>query len=216
TIVHDDIVVTESSIILEYLEDTFPDVPLRPATPVGRALMRSWIRVPDDGLHIACGTVSYAAAFADQAIAYHGRASLDAKLARLPDRTRALRQSELLEKRFDASFMSDHVKLYDKALGDVEAALTDGRDWLAGDTFSLAECAVLPYIWRLDRLNLDAMWSERPNLTAWFARAIARPSWQRAIESYPPRGAHDYDDDARPKGLSFWPVVAPMLGRVAL
>ena len=33
-LVHDDRVVTESTVINEYLEDVFPDAPLRPADPV--------------------------------------------------------------------------------------------------------------------------------------------------------------------------------------
>ena len=55
--------VIESTLILEYLEDAYPEHPLRPADPHERARMRVWMKLPDDGLHAACGTVSYAAAY---------------------------------------------------------------------------------------------------------------------------------------------------------
>ena len=210
TIVHDGHPVIESTVILEYLEEAFPEKPLRPADPLARAHMRVWAKIPDDGLHMACGTLSYAAAFADQVAAFHGRASLDARLAKLPDRTRAARQAELFDNRLEAWFVPEHVRLYHKVLGDLEAALSR-RPWLAGDAFSLAECAILPYVWRLERLNLGAMWADKPSLADWLARAKARPSWKRAMEAYPPVGTHDYDDDLRSKGVSHWPAVEAML-----
>lgn len=210
TIVHDGHPVIESTVILEYLEEVFPEKPLRPADPLARAHMRVWAKIPDDGLHMACGTLSYAATFADQVQAFHGRATLVERLAKLPDPARAARQSELFEKRLDASFLPEHVKLYDKVLREMEAALSS-RTWLAGEAFSLAECALLPYVWRLERLNLDAMWADKPNLADWFARAKARPSWQRAMEAYPSVGAHDYDDDLRSKGVSPWPAIKAIL-----
>ncbi len=209
-IVHDGQTVIELTIILEYLDDAFPDHPLRPAAPIERARMRVWTKIPDDGLHAACGTVSYAAAFGAQVVAVHGEAELEARLAKLPDRARAARQRELYEKGMDASFMPDHVRLHDKVLGEMEARLAD-HDWLAGSDFSLAECALLPYLWRLERLNLAGMWAERPHVTDWFARCKARPSWDRAMEAYQQLDDDDYDDDLKSKGIDLWPKVKAML-----
>src|SRR5579863_4102059 len=39
---HDGVIVTHTSVINEYLEDVFPDTPLRPRDPAGRARMRYW------------------------------------------------------------------------------------------------------------------------------------------------------------------------------
>ncbi len=210
TIVHDGQPVIESTVILEYLEDAFPETPLRPGAPLDRARMRVWAKTPDDGLHAACGTVTYAVAFADQVLAFHGRKALDDRLAKLPDRARAARQSELFDRRLEASFVPEHVRLHDKVLGEMEATLSK-QPWLAGETFSIAECAILPYVWRLERLNLAAMWADRPNVADWFARAKARPSWDKAMEAYPSLGGHDYDDDLRSKGVDLWPTVEAML-----
>lgn len=209
-LVHDGQTVIESTIILEYLDDAFPEHPLRPASPIDRARMRVWTKIPDDGLHAACGTVSYAAIFGQQVLAFHGREALDARLAKLPDRARAARQRELLDRGIDASFVPEHVKLHDKVLGEMEAALAL-QPWLAGPDFSLADCAILPYVWRLERLNLAQMWADRPNVADWFARAKARPSWERAMEAYKVVPDHDYNDDLVSKGVDLWPKVRAML-----
>src|SRR2546430_4185067 len=44
TLIHDGRPMHESGTICEYLDETFPDPPLRPATPYERAEMRNWIR----------------------------------------------------------------------------------------------------------------------------------------------------------------------------
>src|SRR5262245_31942465 len=50
-IVHDGRVIIESGVICEYLDEVFPEPPLKPADPATRALMRVWAKVPDDGIH---------------------------------------------------------------------------------------------------------------------------------------------------------------------
>ncbi len=47
-LVHDGEVITESTVINEYLEDVFPAVPLRPEDPVKRARMRFWNKYVDE------------------------------------------------------------------------------------------------------------------------------------------------------------------------
>jgi glutathione S-transferase len=44
TLIHDGQPLHESGTICEYLDETFPDPPLRPNSPYERALMRNWIR----------------------------------------------------------------------------------------------------------------------------------------------------------------------------
>ena len=44
TLIHDGKPLHESGTICEYLDETFPDPPLRPDTPYERAEMRNWIR----------------------------------------------------------------------------------------------------------------------------------------------------------------------------
>src|SRR5258708_16300133 len=47
-LVHDGTVITESTVINEYLEDAFPEVPLRPKNLAERAQMRVWSKFVDE------------------------------------------------------------------------------------------------------------------------------------------------------------------------
>ena len=53
--------------------------------------------------------------------------------------------------------------------------------YLAGESFSNAECAVIPYILRLELLKLDGLWAQYPAVADWWARMRARPSVKAAI-----------------------------------
>jgi glutathione S-transferase len=67
------LVLPESEVIMEYLEERYPERALWPADPAERALGRLWLRRFDDRL----GDAYYAAPRGD------GRAQLDARLAEL-------------------------------------------------------------------------------------------------------------------------------------
>jgi glutathione S-transferase len=70
----------------------------------------------------------------------------------------------------DAPGLDDTFRLYDGYLGKIEKALAT-RSWLAGETFSLADIAVTPYVNRLDMLGMASMWEgKRPRVTEWSNR----------------------------------------------
>ena len=47
-VLHDGRSLYESGTICEYLDETYPEPPLRPADAYGRAEMRNWIRYADE------------------------------------------------------------------------------------------------------------------------------------------------------------------------
>ncbi|MGL4324711.1 MAG: glutathione S-transferase family protein [Beijerinckiaceae bacterium] len=72
-----------------------------------------------------------------------------------------------------------------------------GREWAAGDSFSLADCAAAPALFYADWAHpVAALWD---NLRAYRARLLARPSFARAVDEarpfrhYFPLGAPDRD-----------------------
>ena len=65
TLVHDGCVVIESTVIGEYLDDAFPQHPLR-GDAREKAQMRLWTKQLDEGLHIAVGILSLCIAFRHQ------------------------------------------------------------------------------------------------------------------------------------------------------
>jgi glutathione S-transferase len=206
-LVHDGDPIYESTIILEYLEDAFPEAPLRPTDPKARARMRIWEKWPDDGLHVACGTLSYACIFAEQVRSNHDRVELEKRLSKLPDKARAARQRMLLDVGFEAPFVKDAILLHDKVLTEMERQLAD-QDWLGSADFSLGDVALIPYVVRLDRLGLSKMWAHRPRVRSWYERVQGRPSFTTAITAYK---SDAYNDELAARGIDVWPKVQSVL-----
>lgn len=64
----------------------------------------------------------------------------------------------------------------ERALDIAEEALTS-RPFLAGDTFSLAEIAWMPYLNIMFSTGHGELVTSRPHVDAWWKRLSARPSW---------------------------------------
>jgi glutathione S-transferase len=176
TIIDNGDVIVESAVISEYLDEVAPNPPLRPASAVGRARVRVWAKIPDEGLHAACAVISNAIAFRHQYLAMP-REEMDRNIASTPDPARRERKRQGIEYGLEAPFVPPAVKLHERTLAKMEAQL--GRTkWLAGDEFSLADIALIPYVQRLEHLAQNWMWREdRPGVTRWFDACKARPGY---------------------------------------
>jgi glutathione S-transferase len=64
-----------------------------------------------------------------------------------------------------------------KLLAWMAASLKDGS-YLAGESFSNADCAAIPFILRLELLKLSGLWDR---YVEWWARMRTRPSVKAAI-----------------------------------
>ena len=203
-LVHDDDTIVESSVICAYLDEVFPTPPLSPDTPLERATMRLWCKLPDDILHTACATVSFAISFGQQLKKQAG-AGLEERLMRMPDPARRERQRALIEKGIETPFFRDHIKVFEKTVAEMEVQLGKTQ-WLACDRYTLADAEITPYIERVDRLGLAGLWENRPRVFDWFTRIKARPSF-KGISDYPPT---DYDDTGR-DGLKNWTRIKELI-----
>lgn len=180
-LVHDDVVVPESTVIMEYLEDVFPDPPLRPADAAGRARMRLWTKWPDEGGHIAYSSLAFAVSHRHQA---HDTTPgwVENQLLEKPDETRQKRQKDAIDLGFDDPALHNTMKSFDAVVRRMDAALRD-HSWLAGDTFTLADIAMIPYIARLDVMTLLDIWRDScPRVAGWLTRVKARPAYPLTYE----------------------------------
>lgn len=110
-------------------------------------------------------------------------AELDAYLARFPDPKRRERKRLDIIEGMDSPLFRDAIRRLGRLLTDMEAAL--GREaWLAGETYSLADAGLAPYLVRLEHLTLACLWDRRPDLAGWFERIKARASFAPAIERW--------------------------------
>ena len=71
-LVHDGNVIIESNIIMEYVEDAFPDTKrLMPKSAPSKAAVRNLLQRLDTALHLHIATISVGIAFRDQLLAVH-------------------------------------------------------------------------------------------------------------------------------------------------
>lgn len=201
TLVHDGVPVIESVVINEYLEDAFPQAPLRPADPIGRARMRLWTKQIDGGIFAATGVVSMSIAFHHQ----YTPEAVEEIAAKRPPAWR--RRFELLCKGVDNPAFPEAIRRLDKMVADMDRALAPGP-WLLGEAYSLADVAYAPYVTRLDHLKFAGIFDRRPKLAGWYDRLRARPAYRDALaqwfnEKYLPLMAE--------KGTEAWPRVKALL-----
>jgi glutathione S-transferase len=179
TLIHDGKPLHESGTICEYLDETFPDPPLRPATAYDRALMRNWIR-HIDGLignliifnwrHHLQKTASQ---WSDEELAE--------KLKNIPSRERQeawlrVARRPYTEEERDAA-RAKLVQLLDK----MEEALTSSG-WLVGQAYSIADIAAVPFVKRIDEeiAPHEVAANKHPRVSEWWAKIQARPAFARA------------------------------------
>jgi glutathione S-transferase len=85
----------------------------------------------------------------------------------------------------DAEVVKQSLTGLEKALDYLESRL--GSPWAAGDSFTLADCALAPSIWYVGRIapafGAGDPLAKRPKLKAWFERVQQRPSVKRALDA---------------------------------
>lgn len=184
-LVHDGLVVRESSVIAEYVDEVFAERPLRPAAAGDRATMRIWTKLVDEALHPAVAPLTFGVSHrytvldmsADRREAY---------IAATPDPVQRERKRIWIDRGLDAPEVRDAILIFARTFAHMEKALVQA-DWLAGPAYSLADGALTPYLVRIEMLGLWDIWKdEHPRVNAWFGRVRGRPSFEPAIFQYMP------------------------------
>jgi glutathione S-transferase len=178
TLVHEGAVVTDSSVILEYLDEVFPEVKLTPDEPVKRAKMRSWLRFFEE---VPTPAVRYPSF--EQVLLRHY-----AKLSNEELDVQA--ESRPLKREFYKTMGTDgfEKKHLDKAMGDMrltvdrmEKELSENGPWLIGEHYTIADICVAPLIDRMEDLGHEYLWKDtHPHVVDWFKRMKARPAYTMA------------------------------------
>ncbi|MFK7888571.1 MAG: glutathione S-transferase family protein [Gammaproteobacteria bacterium] len=175
TIVDHGTPITESTVIIAYLDDAYPEPPLKPTDPLQRAAMLQWMILPDASLHDACGLTSFALAFRHQ-LAKLPPAALEAHYAKMPSEKRRQHIRSLVEQGLDAPGVGAALRTYYASIQSMAKALQNTA-CLASDTWSLADVTMLPYVLRLEHLGLSWFWSDAPQIDDWFDRARQRAEY---------------------------------------
>lgn len=207
TLVHDDCPIIESSIICEYLDDTYPEVSLRPQHTWQRARMRFWMKHVDVKLHTACGTLQWPMLMRPRMME-KPEAEREAILARIPEKPRRERQRRLVQYGLDTPDVAEAVNTYRKTVLDMEKALTE-YNWVAGDEFSLADVCLAPYFQTLLQFDWTALYEKDcTRVVDWFQRCRQRDSFRTGVaDDFPP----ELMTDLRRSGSAVWDKIAAHL-----
>lgn len=180
TLVHDGVVVRESNVILEYLEEAFPEPAMMPPSAAMKAPVRLMLREVDH-LHDACSILSSSVKLVALRMAPEHEWEL--LLSSVPDPAKRDRQRQLLEFGFEAPAIGAAIHRYRQIVQLAHTTLRGSR-WLSGASMGLADCAALPYFHRADSLGLKELWTWSPLVGTWLERMKDRPSFELAISRW--------------------------------
>ena len=206
TLIDGDKVIPESNVILEYLEDAYPEPRLSPRDAYGRAKMRLWTRQLDEDLHDASAAIiSFGIAFRHQYLERGelGMQMLEQDPKSVQARTPARRDREGTGFGAFQDRSSTHAPVSGRNGRGASRAPMDGVD-----EYTLADVAFTPYLLRLEHLDLVGMIDERPRVADWYKRCQARPSFQEALRKWEnPK----YLSLMKQRGMQHWPQVRAIM-----
>ncbi len=177
TLVHDGTVVIDSSVIIEYLDEVFPEwESFTPKEPAKRAAMRALMRFIDEMPAAAVRVPTFNLAFLPRFAAMS-----EEEFVAFAE-SKPLRKEFMLtmgRKGFSEKEMNSALDRLERTLVRMESAIgSSGGPWLQGTRPTLADVAVMPAIVRMADLGLDTMWKEKPLIARWFDAIRAHPAFK--------------------------------------
>ncbi|MGB6451141.1 MAG: glutathione S-transferase family protein [Steroidobacteraceae bacterium] len=180
-LLHDGKVITESTVINEYLDDVFEGPRLRPADPYWRARMRIWTKFVDEYF---CPALSF--------IAWHHMIrnitdkltpeEFEAKVARIPLKEQQDKWRTSAKQGYTKEQLDEWSRQVRTSIARMEGQLKETQ-WLAGAAFSLADVSCFALSAGVPRMSPGLMNpKDTPALMEWHERMSARAGVRAALE----------------------------------
>jgi len=202
TLVDGELVIVESSVILEYIDELRTTNPLMPTDAAAKTKARMWLARCID-IHAAINTMTFSTVNRRRILAKKSPEEIQASVLKIVNPATASKRQDVLAKGLASEHIIAAFFTIRRMLDDMQTALEQGA-WLLGNDYSIADTAILSYVDRLDRLGFSGFWTERtPAVAQWLANSKARPSYG-AIDQY----IAAKDAEAMHKeGMALWPEV---------
>jgi len=177
TLVDDGKVVIDSSVIIEYLDEVFPDrANFTPRDPVGRAAMRSLMRFIDEMPAAAVRVPTFNLAFLPRFAAMS-----EAEFVAFAE-SKPLRKEFMLamgRSGFPKHEMDGALTRLRRSYERMDESIRDcGGPWLLGKDITLADVAVMPAMVRMADLNREGDWADLPRVAKWYELIRAEPAFK--------------------------------------
>lgn len=177
-LVHDGAVITESTVINEYLDEVFPAVRLVPEDPVLRARMRIWNKFVDEYFCPALSRIGWSVLIPKIAARLES-GELEEALKKVPLEEQRRKWRTAATESFTAEELADSRRQVCVSIDRMEGLLRQS-EWLACDDYSLADVNTYSMVSGTARLIPEAM-EKNPKAVAWLERMGARPAVKAAL-----------------------------------
>jgi glutathione S-transferase len=177
TLDHQGTIVIDSSVIIEYLDEVFPDqANFTPRDPVQRAQMRSLMRFIDEMPAAAVRVPTFNLAFLPRFAAMSDEeftAFAESKPLR-KEFMLAMGRTGFPQKEMDSA-LTRLRRSYERMDQSISQS---GGPWLLGQDITLADVSVMPAMVRMADLNREADWSDLPRVVKWYEMIRAQPAFK--------------------------------------
>lgn len=174
-LVHDGAVITESTVINEYLDDVFPEPALRPADPVVRANMRVWTKFVDEYFNPAVSILGWDRII-EPLVKHLSKEEFEAKLKRIPLKEQQDKWRAAATHTFPKEQLEDCRRRTEFSIQKFETALGQ-NEWLAGPDYSLADIGIFSVMAPMPMFYTQTINAEKtPNCIDWHTRMMKRPA----------------------------------------
>jgi len=183
-LVDGDKVITESTVICEYLEDEHPgEVKLRPADSYGRAQMRIWTKWVDEYFCWCVSTIGWHR-YIGNMVKGLSDAEFDAKVSAIPVFEQQVKWRRAREG-FPQDLLDEEMRKIAFSVKRLNDHLAD-NEWLAGGMFTLADICNFAIAngmnYSFPELVNEA---DAPHLLRWINQINARPAVQKMFAEVP-------------------------------
>jgi GST-like protein len=179
--VHDELVLTESTAIMEYVDEAFDGPPLRPSAPMERWRMRWWGRFLDQFVGPSISMYGWRF-FVGPSVKDRDPVQLKAAIERIPLKERRIAWSKAIYNTFSEEELAESARRIALGIRTAEDALSR-RPWLAGSSYSIADMIGFNMLFGLPSMMPDlASDAKTPHLLEWLRKIYERPATRRAAE----------------------------------
>ena len=177
-LVHRGTAMTESFFVCLYLDEAYPETPLRASDAANRWRVLMWARFSNEMLAPALSTLGCKKYLVPE-LKKRNRKTVEAAVAKIPMLERREGWLAALNDSYSGDLIEDSHRKTAMAVQKVEEALTQG-EWLAGDVYSLADIDLFSLLRPLPSLAPDIL-SGAPKTAAWMNRIASRAAVQKAL-----------------------------------
>ena len=183
---HDGKVVTESTVICEYLEDVFTDYPsLRPSDPWQRAQMRVWTKWVDEYFCWCVSTIGWHRRIGPIARTLSDEA-FEEQLTHIPIYEQQVKWRRAREG-FPQDMLDEEMRKIEFSVKKLETRLSQSP-WLAGPDYTLADICNFAIANGMEANYAELVnEADTPHLVDWIKRINARPACQKMFDNSPGR-----------------------------